>query len=236
MVALIAQSWMIGAVNYGPNPGQFQPGEQTNELQGHRFGRLTVISRAENNKHRSAMWNCRCDCGATGVFKGRNLWIGKTKSCGCWLREPENRYRKHGCSPRKGPSSEWMAWKAMRQRCSNANHPQFRNYGGRGITVCQRWSEFANFIQDMGRKPSEGLSIERIDNNKGYSKENCIWATRRAQNRNRRNNLILTHSGRSQTLTDWANECGLKFNTLYFRVLRGWPMEKALVPPVKRGS
>ncbi len=219
-------------MNYHSNSGSFKLGQQTKQIAGMKFGRLHVHSDAGRDKHGNAMWNCVCDCGNTGVFKGRNLTIGKTKSCGCWLLEQQRSPKKHGHTSRKnGASSEWMAWKAIRQRCRNPNHREWKDYGGRGITVCERWNVFLNFLQDMGVKPSPDLSIERIDNNAGYCKENCIWATRRVQNRNTRRNIILTFNGKSQTLKDWATEFGINHNTLGFRILRGWPMEKALAQP-----
>jgi hypothetical protein len=232
MIALATQVWIMGGMNYHPNSGSFKAGQHTKQIAGMKFGRLSVLSRAGNDKHGSAMWNCVCDCGVTGVFKGRNLTIGKTKSCGCWLLEQRRSPKKHGHTSRTlGATSEYSAWKAMRQRCENPNNRSWKDYGGRGITVCDRWHTFSNFLQDMGKKPSPNLSIERVENNSGYTKENCIWATKRVQNRNKRNNIILTHNGKSQTIKDWANEYGLLFGTLYFRILRGWPMEKALTPP-----
>ncbi len=219
-------------MNYHPNSGSFKAGQQTNQIAGRKFGRLLVLSRAGNCKHGNAMWNCICDCGTVGVFKGRNLKIGKTKSCGCWLLEQRRSPKKHGHTSRtKGTSSEYGAWKAMRQRCENPNNPSWKDYGERGITVCERWQSFANFIQDMGRKPSPNLSLERVHNDSGYEKGNCVWACRGVQNRNTRRNIILTFNGKSQTLKDWATEYGLNHNTLGFRILRGWPMEKALSQP-----
>ena len=219
-------------MNYHSNSGSFKPGQHTKQIAGRKFGRLLVLSRAGNCKHGNAMWNCVCDCGATGVFKGRNLTIGKTKSCGCWLIEQRRSPKKHGHTSRKhGTSSEWNAWKAIRQRCENPNNPCWKDYGGRGITVCERWHAFPNFLHDMGLKPSPDLSLERVNNNAGYSKENCIWASRGVQNRNTRRNRILEFNGKSQTLRDWATEYGMPFNRLYFRILRGWTMEKALTKP-----
>jgi hypothetical protein len=232
MIALASQVWIMGGMNYHPNSGSFKSGQHVKQIVGEKYGRLKVLSFAGLNKHRSSMWNCICDCGAIGVFKGRNLLIGKTKSCGCWLLEKRRSPKKHGHTSRNlGASSEYSAWKAMRQRCENPNNRSWKDYGERGITVCERWHNFSNFIQDMGKKPSPNLSIERVDNDSGYTKENCIWATKKVQNRNKRNNIILTHNGKSQTVKDWANEYGLLFGTLYFRILRGWPMEKALMPP-----
>ncbi len=233
MVALLSQAWIMDGMNYHPNSTSFKSGQQTKQIAGKKFGRLRVLSFAGLNKHRSSMWNCECDCGATGVYKGRNLTIGKTKSCGCWHEEVlRNPAKKHGHTSReKGVSSEWNAWKAMKQRCQNPNNRNWKRYGGRGITVCERWQDFVNFFQDMGKKPSPKLTIERVNNDGGYSKDNCIWASRSVQNRNTNRNKFVTFNGKSQTIKDWANEYGLVFNTLYFRILRGWPMEKALSQP-----
>ena len=122
----------------------------------------------------------------------------------------------------------YNTWCSMRQRCLNEDNPQFHNYGGRGITICDRWfgdSGFSNFLSDMG-EPPPGMSIDRINNDGGYSPENCRWATKREQTINRRITVYLERGGRRQTIEDWAAELGLESQTLYFRHWRGWPPEK----------
>lgn len=119
----------------------------------------------------------------------------------------------------------------MRSRCRNPNCPAFKNYGGRGITVCERWSDFRNFYADMGEAPP-GMWIERVDNNAGYSPENCVWATRSEQMRNRRITHMLTMGGETKALSAWAEQYGLRIGTLHLRLKNGWPVEAAITTPL----
>lgn len=147
---------------------------------GHRYGRLTVLSR-EPNQSRSVSWRCRCDCGNETVVFGSNLHTGNTLSCGC-LVKPTLRARKHGDTG----SAEYWVWTGMHQRCRDPNHVAYHHYGGRGIAVCDRWKTYANFLADIGRRPSSKFTLERINNDEGYSPENCTWATWKQQVHNRR--------------------------------------------------
>jgi hypothetical protein len=146
-------------------------------------------------------------------------------------------YVKHGhTGGRKGrPSSEYLAWSNMISRCENPKHKSFPGYGGRGISVCGQWRKsFAKFLADMGARPSTDHSLDRIDNNGNYCPENCRWATRRQQHRNKRNNRILTHDGRSLSVPEWAEKIGVSKVTIALRLLRGWPTEKILTTPPRR--
>jgi hypothetical protein len=116
----------------------------------------------------------------------------------------------------------------MVQRCTNHNVGQFADYGGRGITVCERWKSFENFLADMGRRPSASHSIDRTDNTRGYGPDNCRWATKLEQANNKRNNVTIEFNGRSQTVPQWAKELGIAATTLYTRLYAGWPIERAL--------
>jgi hypothetical protein len=125
-------------------------------------------------------------------------------------------------------TSEYRSWAAMWDRVSNKNNPDFKNWGGRGITICRRWRNFNNFINDMGKR-SNGLTLERIDNNKGYFKNNCRWATRRDQSRNRRFNRWIKFKGENKILSDWARHLGIKISTLSMRLDHyKWSIERSL--------
>lgn len=125
-------------------------------------------------------------------------------------------------------------WRQMKARCLNPKNARYEGYGGRGITICDRWLKFENFREDMG-EPPEGLSLERRDNDAGYSKDNCYWATRAEQQANLRTNVRLTYQGKTQHVAAWAREVGLAEITLVTRLRRGWPVERALSAPIQGG-
>lgn len=153
------------------------------DLTGARFGRLVVCGRAAQKRRWKVLWHCECDCGGSTVADPSNLRRGHTKSCGCLQREKVGAIRRtHGLSG----TSEYRTWLDMIIRCESPANEQWKNYGGRGISVCERWMEFENFIADMGPRPP-GLTIERINNDGNYEPSNCKWATMSEQNRNKRN-------------------------------------------------
>lgn len=153
------------------------------ELLGKRFGRLIVVSNCGSNKYKSKLWFCKCDCGEYLIALGGSLNHGGTKSCGCLRRKLAHRIT-HG----KINTPEYGVWGSMKSRCLNNKHNAFNNYGGRGITVCKRWLKFENFIIDMGKRPSNKHTIERINNNGNYEPKNCKWSTYVENIRNRRKN------------------------------------------------
>lgn len=173
-------------------------------------------------------WECICDCGKTVVVRQTNLRTGHTTSCGC-SRKGVN--RTHGMSK----TSTSKSWEGMRQRCYNPNNNSYHRYGGRGITVCERWREsFENFLEDMGPAP-EGHSIERKDNNGNYEPDNCRWANKREQSLNRRTSRLVTAHGRTLTIKEWADLCGLPYLPLYKKFRRrGFPtIDPGLIPQPK---
>lgn len=199
------------------------------DLTGTKFGRLLVVSIAYTNKY-GHYFKCKCDCGNEKTVRGMSLIVGDTRSCKCYNKDV---LKKHGaCFGKK--TKEYNVWVGMRKRCFNKNEKCYHRYGGRGIGVCLEWNDFEVFLKDVGLCPGNGYSLERIDNNKGYSKENCRWATCKEQNNNRRSNKLLTHNGKTKNMTQWAEETGLAFSTIAGRISRGWTHEKTLVTPKLR--
>lgn len=218
------------------------------DLTGLKFGRLTVNRRVVVPTRKGVFWECLCDCGTTKVVSSTCLVNGNSKSCGCFRREmmrEEGKVRnlRHGEGGNGKESAEYRTWAAMLSRCNNPRHRNYKNYGARGITVCDRWSVYENFLADMGRRPSDLHSIDRIDNDAGYTPENCRWATYEQQNNNqrpRRNDLRVstreqfTHEGKTQTIAAWCRELGLKLVTYRARRKYGLSIEEALFTPLQK--
>lgn len=199
---------------------------RSQDLTGKRFGRLLVLEKVSKKT-----WRSLCDCGGEAVSSRQSLCEGKTKSCGCLNKEiNRNRVLTHGLSK----TGIYKVWCAMIQRCLNKNNKQFLDYGGRGIKVSDSWRSFENFLADMGT-PKTGMTIERIDNNLGYSKENCKWVSRAEQQRNRRVNRLATINGQTLCITDWAEKYELNPDRVFSRLNLGWEIEEALeLKPRKR--
>lgn len=219
------------------------------DLSGQRFGRLTVICRSDQKRNRtrsrapSFKWLCKCDCGNDTHLSADSL-KSKTRttiSCGCFGRERRFQPGRPGKgSPTHGLSRHplYQTWKSMIGRCTDQKDREWTNYGGRGITVCDEWTGnigLVRFIQDMGERPSltrpREFSIERRDNNSGYSLHNCKWATNTEQTRNSRQNVILTFRGESLCVTAWAERIGIGHHALRKRLKLGWSVERALTSP-----
>lgn len=198
--------------------------DKTNVGVGTVFNRLTVISEAPKQRG-SKYWVCRCICGKEKTVRERHLTHGHTMSCGCLFSERlADRNRTHG----KSTTTIYRLWANLPQRCGNPNNPAFKYYGGRGITVCDRWvNSFENFVADMG-EPPPGATLDRVDNNKGYSPDNCRWASREDQANNMRSNRLITLRGVTMTTIQWARRLGLNPGNVYSRLHRGWTPERAL--------
>ena len=194
-------------------------------LGGKRFGQTVVLGHVKG-RH----WRCLCDCGREHVSTGQNLTSGKTQSCGHLQRMAASRLKlRHGASDTRAHNS----WSGMMQRCYNPKAKQYSDYGGRGIFVDHRWHDFAIFLLDMGQ-PKPGMSIDRIDNSKGYSPQNCRWATKSQQQNNRRNSRVIEALGKRQSLIDWSRETGLLPGTIYSRIFeRKWDASRAMTTPPK---
>jgi len=194
---------------------------------GQKFWRLTAVRPTEGVK-----WIFRCDCGAEIERVRAQVMRGNTKSCGCQKRDATvARNTTHGNS--KHPL--YQRWAGMVQRCNNPNHVGYKNYGARGIKVCDRWLKFENFLADMGM-PKEGESIDRIDVDGDYTPENCRWASSAEQARNTGRNVVVTVNGKSMTVRDWEIEKGVSRGAFQRRVDLGWPLEKAVTEPIQPGK
>ena len=188
------------------------------ELQGKRFGRLTVLEYAYTNKHGKAMWSCCCDCGKETVVAGCHLVNGHTTSCGC-RRDEESGYRfkTHGLRNTR----LYKLWLGMKSRC-DYSHKGTERYHGRGIKVCDEWRNFVTFHDwAMANGYKDGLSIEREDVDGGYCPENCRWITRKEQGYNKCTSVFVEAFGQKKTLKEWSEITGINYSTLHSRYRAG---------------
>lgn len=216
----------------GPKHGQPEISPWTEDLTGQRFTRLTVVKFSHHGEKGHAYWECLCECGTAKIARASNIKRGHVQSCGCLLRE--TRAARKGRRTGLRHHAMWHTWKQMIARCTNPKRPNYPNYGGRGIFVCKRWMQsFENFVSDIGVKPSDSHSLDRIDNDGPYSPENCRWATGREQQRNRRCSKIIEFGGERLSMTEWSERLGLTVTALRLRIER-WDFEKAMTTPGNR--
>ena len=203
--------------------GKFQ------DLSGMQFGRWTVILRRENQGKHSCFL-CICECGTERTVCSKILLSGQSQSCGCYCSEINSKLKtKHG----KRKFKEYDIWRQMIQRCYNENNKCYKDYGARGITVCDRWKNSVSlFIEDMGERPLKH-TLERSNNDLGYFKDNCYWATRKVQSNNTRRNVFYAFNGESKTLPMWSEIIGIKERTLYARInYYGFSIEEAFTTKI----
>lgn len=191
---------------------------QPKDLTGQKFGRLLVLNKAPSVKYKSggvkSMWACLCDCGNATTVAGASLTRGVSTSCGCYRSEyVAKKSTTHGATGTKALS----VWKNMMRRCFSPTTDTYKHYGGRGITVCERWRKFENFLADMGQPPS-GYTLERVDNNGNYEPANCRWATNKEQRSNRRVSLYVEHDGVKMLASEYADLLGIPRSTVYARL------------------
>jgi hypothetical protein len=199
---------------------------RTIDITNHRFGRLIALSTLDRDAKRQWRWFCRCDCGNTTVVRGSELRNGATKSCGCLRLEILDQCRTtHGMTK----TAEYGIWKGMKERCYNATHKQYHRYGGRGITICDRWrNSFENFFADMGKRPSPKHSIDRENNDGNYEPGNCRWATMREQQNNRSSCSYITFEGRTKSLSAWCDLLGVPYARVQHRIYAGHTFVEAV--------
>lgn len=200
------------------------------QLQGQKFGRLLVIDESERIKdHRR--WNCVCDCGNKVTVYQTCLMSGNTQSCGCLCSDvSRERLSVHGENNRN--SRLHSIWNCMFDRCRNSNNPRYKDYGGRGISVCSSWTEYLSFKKwTLENGYSDDLTLDRIEVNGNYCPENCRWATHLEQQNNMRSNTLITFNGKTLTLAQWSREIGVQYGTLVARWSRGWNVERMLTTP-----
>lgn len=171
-----------------------------------------------------------CECGVIKNYRLSHIRANAIKSCGCYSRSlAKKNHTTHGMYGTR----IYKIWSNIKNRCTNSNYFQYKNYGGRGIKLCKRWEKFDDFHNDMKDTYSDNLTIDRINNNEGYSKNNCRWVTMKIQQRNRRNNTLWTLGKETKTAAQWAEDIGINYGTLLSRVNNSkWPIEKALTTPV----
>lgn len=209
------------------------------DISGQRFGRLVAI-KIDHRKPPTTFWLCRCDCGNTNIVAVAKLKNGHCTSCGCSQREAiSSRMTTHGLTKGNEKSPEFNTWCHMKTRCLNKRCKSYPDYGGRGITICDRWlgpNGFPNFLADMGPKPKGGrYSIGRIDNDGNYEPGNCRWESDLEQAHNKRNSQKFTYNGRTLCISEWCREVGGDDSIIHMRLRRGWSIERAVsTPAIKR--
>ena len=198
------------------------------QILGKKFGLLTIL----HHQGQGDKMVCRCDCGSEKIARLSHMKSGTVKSCGCLLISRPKQVHGTYLASR---TPEYKAWYGMVKRCTDSNHQAYRNYGGRGIYVCERWlgaEGYGNFIADMGSKGKD-QSLDRIDNDGPYSPENCRWTSMQVQSNNRRCNLLFEYHGQKKTLADWSRIVGISDNTMRERLKAGWPISDVIGKPLR---
>lgn len=205
------------------------------DLTGKRFNSWTVLSLDTESNKSARCWICRCDCGKVKSVFENNLKKGISKSCRCKSNiEMSQRFTTHGSTKTR----LYSVWFGMKRRCNDPKIPNYKSYGGRGITVCDEWLDFAKFKEwaiSTGydeNAPFGQCTIERIDVNGNYEPDNCTWKNMKEQGNNRRTNKLLTYNGKTQSISEWTDEMGYARHIIKNRLRRGWSVERAITTPV----
>lgn len=199
------------------------------DLSGRRFGRWSVlVPTDERGADESIKWLCVCDCGNTGKISSNSLLQNGSNSCGCLRKEIHST---HGMSKTR----QYRCYMSMMKRCFDTKNERYKDYGGRGVTVCDKWNRgFEFFWEDMRKSYNNNLTLDRINVNGNYSKENCRWSTPKQQSNNTRNNIKITYNGETKTISEWAEILNIKTNTLRCRYKRGWNIERLMEQPIQK--
>lgn len=185
---------------------------------GLKFNKLTILEYSHRLLSKD-YYKCTCDCGNIITSSYFNLKYGNTKSCGC-IRKTRSGLSK---------TVEYDAWLSMIDRCVNTENKRFEDYGGRGISVCNEWlNDFERFLSDIGKRPSKLYSLDRIDNNLNYCKDNCKWSTAKEQANNRRNNITMTYNNETLNIEQWSEKLNISTTCIRKRIRSGWSIEKIL--------
>lgn len=207
------------------------------DLIGKKIGRLSVAELIQSDDKKHRFFKCLCECGQEKIAREDHLKSGRSRSCGCLRSEKAAEKgrgfgatrKTHGHAAGFETTPTYRTWQSMKARCLDKNHKHYKNYGGRGIKVCDAWMEFYTFLFDMGDRP-KGTTIERVDNGGNYEPGNCVWATVKQQSRNKRTNRIIYAFGRHMTIAELAEEHGLTYNALYARIVKaGMSPEDAIL-------
>lgn len=200
-------------------------------LIGQKFGKLTPIKKIGTNNNGNAIWLCVCDCGKEKPVTQNHLIMKNTQSCGCLYKNNKNNL-KHGHKSFGETSKTYMAWQNMKRRCYNKKDRQYKDYGGRGVTVCNRWMDFKNFLKDVGEIPG-GFTLDRTNNNGNYCPKNCRLSTTKEQNKNRRNSILPIFNNKKITLKQLSEKYNIPYMLLWRRICRDkWPVRKAILTPL----
>lgn len=197
------------------------------DLTGKKYNKLTVIERAENTKNGQSRWKCICECGNTTIVASSNLKNGEVKSCGCLRHLQKDTHH-------ESKTKLYRMWKSMIYRCHNPKNQAYEYYGARGIKVCEEWHDFLKFKEwVLKTKPSQDLTIERVDVNKDYSPENCIWIPISEQANNRRSCVYFEYNGEKHNLMEWCKILNLNYKNVHNRIYKlNWSFEKAISIPI----
>jgi len=203
---------------------------------GSKFGRWTVLGKGQRSPARVQLWHVKCECGIERQLPKHVLTSGDSQSCGCLRQEMHSNWNiTHGAKRGGHSTPEYSSWLSMKARCTNVYDPEFHNYGGRGISICENWlASFKAFLSDMGPRPNDS-TLDRIDVNGNYEPGNCRWATITTQTRNMRSNRRMEFNGETLCLSEWAERYGLRSDCISARLKRGWSIAKALETPLMWG-